>query len=52
VAGEVTALTLDLVERIRELGERYAETVDDLDAELQRLEQRVASHLADMGLQA
>jgi type I restriction enzyme M protein len=50
VAGEVTALTLDLVARIRELGQRYAETVADLDAELDRLENRVAGHLADMGV--
>ena len=34
VAGEVNSLTLALVGRIQQLGERYAETVGDLDAEL------------------
>jgi type I restriction enzyme M protein len=50
VAGEVEALTLDLVARIQQLGERYAETVDDLDAELDKLEAKVAGHLAAMGV--
>lgn len=50
VAGEVEALTLDLVVRIQQLGERYAATVDDLDAELETLEARVASHLTAMGV--
>ena len=50
VAGEVEALTLDLVARIQQLGERYAETVSDLDAELEKLEAKVASHLAAMGV--
>ncbi|SPM36138.1 type I restriction-modification protein subunit M, partial [Mycobacterium rhizamassiliense] len=51
VASEVEALTLDLVGRIQELGERYASTVDDLDAELDRLEIKVIRHLADMGVE-
>ena len=51
VAGEVEALTLDLVTRIQQLGERYAETVSDLDAELEELEVKVASHLAAMGVE-
>lgn len=50
VAGEVNALTLALVARIEQLGERYAETVGDLDAELKTFEARVASHLVDMGV--
>jgi len=50
VAGEVEALTLDLVARIQQLGERYAETADDLDAELRKLVIKVARHLADMGV--
>lgn len=50
VAGEVQALTLDLVARIQQLGERYAETVSDLDAELEKLEAKVAGHLAAMGV--
>lgn len=50
VTGEVQALTLDLVARIQQLGERYAETLGDLDADLDKLEARVAAHLSDMGV--
>jgi type I restriction enzyme M protein len=52
VAGEVESLTLDLVARIQQLGERYARTVADLDAELAELERRVAGHLAAMGVES
>jgi type I restriction enzyme M protein len=48
--GEVNALTLTLVGRIQQLGERYAQTLADLDVELSRLEGKVADHLADMGI--
>lgn len=51
VADEVEALTLDLVARIEQLGERYAATVEDLDAELDELEARVSKHLARMGVE-
>ncbi len=50
IASEVNSLTLALVARIQELGERYAETVGALDAELEKLEAKVARHLADMGV--
>ncbi len=50
VAGEMEALTLDLVARIQQLGERYAETVGMLDEELDRLEAKVSQHLVGMGL--
>lgn len=50
VAREVNALTLALVGRIQELGQRYAETVEDLEAELAKLDSRVAAHLVDMGV--
>ncbi|PEG33561.1 type I restriction endonuclease subunit M [Mycolicibacterium agri] len=50
IAGEVTALTHNLVARIEELGERYAKTVVELDDELTQLETRVVQHLADMGI--
>ncbi len=50
IADEVNSLTLNLVARIQELGERYGETVSVLDARLVRLESKVASHLADMGI--
>jgi type I restriction enzyme M protein len=52
VVGEVNALTLDLVGRIQQLGKRYATTIGELDAELEKLEAKVASHLADMGVKA
>jgi type I restriction enzyme M protein len=52
VSGEVEALTLDLVDRIHQLGERYAEKVSDLDAEIEKLETKVAGHLAAMGIDA
>lgn len=50
VASEVEALTLDLVARTQQLGERYAATIHDLDAELDKLEAKVAGHLAAMGV--
>ncbi|WP_084325789.1 type I restriction-modification system subunit M [Rhodococcus erythropolis] len=50
IADEVNALTLVLVARIQQLGERYAETVSALDDELERLEAKVASYLFDMGV--
>ncbi|MFJ3214710.1 type I restriction-modification system subunit M [Kitasatospora sp. NPDC086801] len=49
-ANEVNSLTLYLVDRIQELGERYAETVGNLDAQLAKLESHVAQHLASMGV--
>lgn len=50
VAGEVHSLTHNLVARIQQLGERYAQTVGALDSELADLEAKVADHLTDMGL--
>lgn len=52
IAGEVEALTLGLVARIQQLGERYAETMSGLNAELEKLEAKVASHLAAMGVES
>jgi type I restriction enzyme M protein len=52
VAGEVDSLTLELVRRIKQLGQRYAETVSDLDAELEKLESRVKGHLTAMGAES
>jgi type I restriction enzyme M protein len=49
IAGEVHSLTLDLVRRIQQLGERYAETVSDLEGDVQRLGGVVEDHLAEMG---
>lgn len=50
IAGEVEALTFDLVGRIQQLGKRYEETVDALDEELYSLQSRVARHLEVMGV--
>ncbi|WP_240676564.1 class I SAM-dependent DNA methyltransferase [Streptomyces sp. B27] len=50
VAGEATALTLVLVSRIQELGDRYEKTVEQADSELRELEAKVARHLAEMGI--
>jgi type I restriction enzyme M protein len=50
IAGEVDSLTLALVGRIQQLGERYAETWYDQEAELAKLGTRVAGHLVDMGV--
>lgn len=50
ITHEVEALTLDLVARIQEVGERYEDTVEDLDARLRTLEAKVARHLTAMGV--
>ena len=50
IADEADSLTLSLVARIRQLGERYAETVSDLDGELRRASAAVEQHLVEMGL--
>jgi len=50
VGNEVNALTLALVERLQQLGTRYAERVTALESELSALEAKVAKHLADMGV--
>jgi type I restriction enzyme M protein len=50
VVEEVNALTLSLVSRIQQLGDRYAVTAGDLEAELERQQARVAAHLISMGV--
>lgn len=50
ITDEVNALTLALVGRIQQLGQRYDITLDDLETEVARLDTRVSAHLADMGL--
>jgi len=52
VEGEAEALTLALVSRIHQLGERYAETVGDLDFELEKFEAKIVKHLEAMGVQS
>jgi type I restriction enzyme M protein len=51
VVSEVDSLMLAFVGRIQELGRRYAMTVGSLDLEVERLEQKVAAHIAQMGVQ-
>lgn len=48
--GEVSSLTRNLVGRIGTLGDRYAVTVDELDAQLGAIEANVSRHLAAMGI--
>ena len=50
ITSAVEALTLTLVARIQELGERYNETVATLEAQLEMFEATVTRHLADMGI--
>ena len=50
ITSEVNALTLTLVKRIQQLGDRYGETVEKLDAQLARLESAVGGHLSAMGV--
>jgi type I restriction enzyme M protein len=52
VTDEVEALTLTLVARIQQLGERYAETVGQLDGTLKVLDAKVVGYLADMGVRS
>lgn len=52
VTDELEALTLNLVRRIKELGQRYDKTVNELAAELSRLETQVTEHLNEMGIKA
>ncbi|MDQ3724673.1 MAG: type I restriction-modification system subunit M [Actinomycetota bacterium] len=51
IADEVNSLTLTLVARIEQLGERYAETAGALTSELERLQARVSDHLVEMGIE-
>lgn len=49
--AEAGVLTRQLVDRLNELGDRYAETLGDLNAEVARLNARVVEHLAAMGVE-
>ena len=51
IVSEVNSLTLNLVGRIQQLGERYAKTLGELDAQLAQLNNRIVGHLADMGVE-
>ena len=51
VNAEVSTLTQMLIERLKVLGDRYENTVGDLDAEVESASAKVAAHLAAMGVQ-
>jgi type I restriction enzyme M protein len=50
IEGELHSLTLSLVDRIRQLGERYDRTLESLVEELARLDRQVSLHIRDMGI--
>ena len=50
IDGALTSRVLDLVARLRDLGERYGETVGDLEATVEELSSRVARQLSMMGI--
>lgn len=49
IKTEIDTLVQKFVERLGVLAKRYEKTVDDLDAEINSLSAKVASHLAAMG---
>ena len=50
VEGEVQRLTQALAHRLKELEERYAETLQRLENDVNDLSEKVAAHLREMGL--
>ena len=50
IIDEVNALTLTLVARIEQLGDRYAATLDAIGSELKTFEAKTVAHLAEMGV--
>ena len=50
IQGEIDAISQSLTARIKELGERYDETLGALDATANELEEKVNAHLTKMGL--
>lgn len=50
IRDEIAGLINRLITRIRELGERYGATLDDIEVELEALSAKVAEHLVDMGV--
>jgi type I restriction enzyme M protein len=49
--NELGSLALALVARIQQLGQRYDESLGDIQGQLEEIEARVARHLATMGMQ-
>lgn len=50
IGAEVTALSRALIARLRVLADRYESTVGELDASVEALSEKVATHLAAMGV--
>ena len=50
IQGEIDAISQRLTARIKELGERYDETLGALDKATRELEDKVSAHLKKMGL--
>ena len=50
VDGEVQRLTQNLTERVKELEERYAQPLPDLESEVQEFSMKVDKHLLNMGV--
>ncbi|MFJ9781038.1 N-6 DNA methylase [Amycolatopsis sp. NPDC101161] len=50
ISGEVNSLTLALVARIQELGDRYVNTVGALETDMAKTGRKVRRHLAAMGV--
>jgi type I restriction enzyme M protein len=50
IQTEIDGISQRLTSRIKELAERYENTLPDLDEELKELEDKVAGHLKTMGL--
>jgi type I restriction enzyme M protein len=50
INGEIDAISQRLTARIKELGERYDDTLGAIDASVKELEEKVNAHLLKMGL--
>jgi type I restriction enzyme M protein len=50
IGSVLSSKVIELVARIRELGDRYGSTLGDIESELAVLDSRVASHFAEMGI--
>lgn len=51
VSDAIVTLVLSLAARLRDLGNRYENTLGDLEDKLQQLNERVTDHLSSMGAQ-
>ena len=51
IQTEIDAISQRLTDRIKELADRYENTMGELDSQTQGLEEKVATHLENMGLE-